>query len=553
MSFLDGFRVGMEAYERGRKRAMEDELAQVAQATETTDTGFTAEQGEQLHAAANSGQYDVAWDGERGQYTVRAKADPAAQADVAPGTRHNFLGVSSSTPLGEEEKGRARLQAQAGVMEKFSDFEGANRIRGQAQQRELTGLQLAETKKAAQRGDIEWSRKQKALDDEDAYKSEVDGLFKNSAFGRKAAAFNEQMASFRKAHEEYTRRRDAGDTSAVAPAEPKPPMLTMGETMLDGAQVLYAKARHGKAGPEDLMSYGQKMQQLQQEGMIKVLRLAQSGAPLTQVVEAFNANGDHKIDPKAIVEDRLVDRGNGMKSRLITSRRPDGTTTTIDTLSELDAFKQAGDLFERAFKAADDRRGDKQLALQGQQVAFAGRRDAREQAEFEAGSADRQLKGAVSKLQLDVVGDDPAAASAAQAKLAAVGKGVSAGDRNEPAEVKLANAMLRAGMAKDMKSALEMAITKKGQAADDVHREFVAAGVKNMLKPAEAVKQADEVMASMGYARSGGRWAMPSEQAPPAMPKSEADAQAQARDAVTQGAPKDEVNRRLKAAGFKPI
>jgi hypothetical protein len=66
--------------------------------------------------------------------------------------------------------------------------------------------------------------------------------------------------------------------------------------------------------------------------------------------------------------------------------------------------------------------------------------------------------------------------------------------------------MLKAGMATDMRSALEMAVTRKSNSPDEIHQSFVATGLKNMNSAAQAVKAADEVMTSMGFARKNGRW-----------------------------------------------
>lgn len=49
------------------------------------------------------------------------------------------------------------------------------------------------------------------------------------------------------------------------------------------------------------------------------------------------------------------------------------------------------------------------------------------------------------------------------------------------------------------------------------------------------------------------RWSSDDAPAGVGMPKDEASAHEQARAAIAQGTPKDEVNKRLKAAGLKPL
>ncbi len=130
----------------------------------------------------------------------------------------------------------------------------------------------------------------------------------------------------------------------------------------------------------------------------------------------------------------------------------------------------------------------------------------RAQAEFDSQASVRQLAATVATLQLGLANtDDPVQQQAIQAKLAAIQSGLG-GDKNAPSEVKLASAMLKAGMAPDMRSALEMAVTRKSNSPDEIHQGFVAAGLKNMTLAAQSVKAADEVMTSMGFAKKNGRW-----------------------------------------------
>ena len=75
------------AYGTSSKVAQDWETAQVARAAPEQSQGFTQEQGQQLQAAADSGQYDIGTkmndDGSFAGYTVTAKSDPASQGLVA--------------------------------------------------------------------------------------------------------------------------------------------------------------------------------------------------------------------------------------------------------------------------------------------------------------------------------------------------------------------------------------------------------------------------------------------------------------------------------------
>lgn len=482
-SFLDGFNSGYDLV----GRVMRDrELAGVARATpeetpgEAIDADPQALQ-DQLDSGAGMGE-----------------ARRLAGAGVGTST-YSLLGKKQDTPFTPAEVSAAKREAQIGVLERHGDIESADRMRERSQAMRVRDLQMSEAEKASKRGDIEWARKEKAIATEEAYKADMERVFQESPMGRKASEYAQQVNVWQQENNEYIKRRDAGDTTAVAPARPIPPMLSPSENLLVGAQVLAAKVKHGMAKPEDIMSYGEKMMATQKEGYVRALRLAQSGAPLTAVVEAFNANGDQKFDPTSIIEDKTVTR-DGVKSRLITFKRPDGSTSTVDTMASLNEFQAAGDLFQQAYQAHTMRNQDAHLRLQ----QGAAGRAAAEQA---AGEPERKLRATIAQTQLDAMGDDPAKATAAKAKLEAIGKGIGAGDKDQPAEVKLARALMQANPGLGMKEALKEAMTRQGSSPEDVHMRIVESGVKSgVMKPAEAVKQADEVMASMGYTKGKRGW-----------------------------------------------
>ena len=145
--------------------------------------------------------------------------------------------------------------------------------------------------------------------------------------------------------------------------------------------------------------------------------------------------------------------------------------------------------------------------------------------------------------------------NATPAQLAAVKAGVLPAvpslNSNAPSEVKLATAMVNAGMYPDMRTALEVAITKKGQSGDDLHSDFVQAGIKNMTPAVDAVAKADEAMEAMGYTKKNGRWGQGGSQAA-AVAKfgTAADAEAAAKAGKLKAGDKVEINGRT--ATYKP-
>jgi hypothetical protein len=307
------------------------------------------------------------------------------------------------------------------------------------------------------------------------------------------------------------------------------------------------------------------------QALIKIqLDTAQRDQDLTKTASALAAGDLNSVkdfynkyvpDGAKVVSVTRDDKGQINIQRESMDGRPMPPTIMKDTgqlTSALAAFKDPLALynwtqneFRNNLATNADKRGDKQLALEGQRVKLAV--DA-----ADSTSEDRDLMrtAGVAYEKARQAGDQPGMNAATLDLIKAGGTNPGAASANDPAEVKLARAMMQAGMATDMKGALEMAISKKGQSADEMHKSFVEAGIKNMSSAEDSVKKADDVMGAMGFKKVGGRWSQTPGAATPATPTkpaSEADAQAQAKAAVAGGADKTAVNARLKTLGFKPI
>jgi hypothetical protein len=210
---------------------------------------------------------------------------------------------------------------------------------------------------------------------------------------------------------------------------------------------------------------------------------------------------------------RVTDVKRGANGQVVIQRetldgRPMPETVMKDTgqlAAGLAAFKDpmavyqwSQNEFKNTLALRADARADQSLALQGASLA-AGREDKA----FARGEAEKKASAAVALFKETNPG-------ATAAQLEAVRTGVLAATpeagKNAPSEVKLAQAMVSAGLAPDMKTGLEMAVTRKSQSPAEMHKEFVAAGLKNFQKPDDAVKSADQVMTSMGYRKSGAGW-----------------------------------------------
>lgn len=156
------------AYDTSSKVAQDWETAQVARAAPEQSQGFTQEQGQQLQAAADSGQYDIGTkmndDGSFAGYTVTAKSDPASQGLVAQQGVTDFLGKRYAGGLDEGKIDTIRSRAVADVIGKYDPVQG---------------LQLKRQAKQDERDDMRWGRQEKEWQQAD----DVDALDKNITSG----------------------------------------------------------------------------------------------------------------------------------------------------------------------------------------------------------------------------------------------------------------------------------------------------------------------------------------------------------------------------------
>lgn len=178
-----GFGTGLQLGQQLRQRRMEDELAQ-AYAKPDTYTDYTPEQTREIQRLQETGAYDVqAVPGAEGtaptlRYTPRQGLDlgqgemPAAPTEIAPGQVQRYGGRTTAGQFNPTELRGLQMQEAARVLGSYGDAKGAaalqaqaeeqayqarirplqeeqlkGSIAGQAQQRELTGIQLGSAKR----------------------------------------------------------------------------------------------------------------------------------------------------------------------------------------------------------------------------------------------------------------------------------------------------------------------------------------------------------------------------------------------------------------------
>lgn len=109
--------------------AQDFELSKIAGEKPVESTGFTAEQGAQLEAAAKTGQYEIGYDQEKKAYTVTPKNAPDMVGTIAQQGVTDFMGQRTAGSMSEGQVNTARQRAMAGVISKTDPMQGARLMR----------------------------------------------------------------------------------------------------------------------------------------------------------------------------------------------------------------------------------------------------------------------------------------------------------------------------------------------------------------------------------------------------------------------------------------
>lgn len=412
----------------------------------------------------------------------------------------------------------------------------------------LKAMQFERENKREEQADFRFQREKKAAEDEDAFKADRQNLFKNSRIGQLQAEYNKAQEKYKADLEQYEAKKASGESGpslGLPPSPPQKPRYEVGDRLSDMADMFEVEAKYGRLDMGKIQQYGDALDKLRNEGYGQALKLAQSGASIQDVAKAFNSTGQGRFDPSTVVSDEVVKSKNAPPTRVIKYRDENGELRTINTLAELDALDKADKTFTRYFQQKTDARADSA--------------DARAAAQFSQGQADRA--DAKSKLAerteaavaLYKKNNPTASAEEIQAVRTGILEAVPKLDTNAPSEVKLAKALVDAGVVPNMEEGLRTALTKKGQSARDTYLE--------LMKPSNGITPNESDIAPVMEQTFGPDWrnqvqnkrGATSSPAPAAKPKSEPDAHMQAREAIANGASKEAVNARLKEMGFKPL
>lgn len=127
--FSAGTNLGKTLVNTYNQASQEDELRKIANEKPVESTGFTADQGAQLEAAAKTGQYDIGYDQEAKAYTVTPKSDPSKTGMVSMQGVTDFMGNRTAGRLDESQVNNAKLRAMAGVLGKTDPLQSTRLMR----------------------------------------------------------------------------------------------------------------------------------------------------------------------------------------------------------------------------------------------------------------------------------------------------------------------------------------------------------------------------------------------------------------------------------------
>jgi hypothetical protein len=458
--FLTAFN---QAYNTTDRVVQDFEISKIANAKPQESQGFTPEQGDQLRAAAESGQYDIGYDDAKGGYTVTPKADPAQTGVIAQQGVTDFMGQRTAGTMTDDQANSARQRAMAGVVMR------SDPVRGTAMMRDITRDQ-----RDTERYGWEKARNERQMRiDQDA---DADKALMSDVDAKVGEWFQSRLAN-----PDGTQRQAGVDDHLAASQYRASQLMAAGKT--DAA--------------------GQVMKEYNAQSLVKIqLESAQRNEALGKTAAAL-ASGDlaavrefyNQYIPDGA---RVTDVKQGPKGEIVIQReRLDGTplpaTTMKDTgqlLASLNTFKDPMALYNWS---QNEFRNN--LALKAENRAAT---------QFAQGQSDRaQTKAdAEARANAAVTLFKERNPSATQAELDAVRRGilepVPTADKNAPSEVKLAKAMVDAGLAPDMRSGLEMAITKKSQSAKEAYLD--------LMKPQGGIAPREEDVAVVMETAFGAGW-----------------------------------------------
>jgi hypothetical protein len=485
--FLTNFNM---AYRLGSQIAQNREINRIMKAEPEQMRGFTTDQADQLRAAAESGQYDIGIktkeDGTFDSYTITPKADPSQTGTMGMRGVTDFLGQRVAGQMTEDQVMGARQRALAGVLMRSDPIQGMRMMREVKTQERDDQRWNRQTK--------QWEREDRDLAREEEYRIERDRILQETP----AAQYSAAMAKYEQDQATYDAALKAGRSpEEIGPPPVRPDVQRPGplQILAGHARLIQHDYKYGKLNTDGLISFMEKYSRVEQENYARALQVAQSGGTPEQVANAFNAAG-MQIDPRNVTISRTK-QANGPDQVTLNYVDGNGRTTSINVLAELTALGEAKQVYDLFFAGESNRRDNERLQLDRNADARAERADDRAAAEDA-----RTREEAKAREDAAVALYRERNPNATPAELEAVRRGVMDAipkvDDKAPSEVRLAQAYVEAGLYPDMRTALEVATTKKPQSAKEDYRE--------LMRPQNGIAPMEKDIAPIMEVMHGPNW-----------------------------------------------
>lgn len=529
-------RMGVDLFNQQKDRdaaeAMKQEASNAMAAQPEQSQGFTAEQGDQLRAAAESGQYDIGYDENAKAYTVTPKSDPSQTGNIAMQGVTDFLGQRQAGNMSPNQINQLRSKAITNAVAKFNPIEGMR----------------------MQRESARFDREQKDWNEQDAETEDRKKVFESSKFGQNRKAFEQANSDYQKKLLEYEAAKASGKSAndlGAPPVAPTQPDYTIGDSLADRAALIDHSARHGKLDPKTFAEFTDMLSKVQGEGYEKALRLAQSGGDIQEVLKLFNSTGKAQLDPASVVSDKVVKGKDGVETRVIQLKDAQGNLKTINTVAELDALGKANTVFERFYKSEDNRRGNERLAMDAKSASINDKlRQEQVDRAAEENKGRAEMRTIREGLSAAIESGDKETEATLRKKLLLYGTGVKGGASNMSPEERRAMFYLASGAAKDETQAAQMAHEKVQSSAKD---DFMTLMKPNSMGMSPKPEEIEPIMAAMHGKDWKNKMGSSANAKAPTKPTNQADAHTQAKAAIQQGASKANVNARLKELGYAEL
>lgn len=240
------------------------------------------------------------------------------------------------------------------------------------------------------REETKYNREEAAAKREDDYRAKHEELFASSPTSLATADFVNKTAKYKKDVAAYEAQDPA--TRGPAPARPSMQEVNPLDNLAFMARVVDNDFSHGKLNPAQVMQFQKGVQEMRKEGVGEALKLAHGGAPVEEVAKEFAKYGQAVFDPASVTSDKMVKRTDGITTRVITYKGPDGKERTLDTAASLDSMGQADKIFDRYFRAETLADARERTRMQGAHTAAVAEntQEAREQRRLQ--EFDRALK-----------------------------------------------------------------------------------------------------------------------------------------------------------------